>query len=92
MPWVLKANEQYDEAKALLAEYVTVSSIEVYKEGAQREIRNLNKLDTISLYVETLIKLLNEINTEKVIAHPHNGDPVISPTANSKPSARYERL
>lgn len=62
----LKANEQYDEAKKVLSDYVDYASIEIYKERAEKELSNLEKLDSISLYVRNVdLKELNAINTDK---------------------------
>ena len=89
----LKANEEYDEAQAVLEEYVSYASTEVYKERAQQEIRNLQKLDTISLYVRDIeLNLLNEINTANAEYSPsyYNGD--LYYVSNSEPETfkRYD--
>lgn len=73
----LKANEEYDKAKQVLSEYLAYASTELYKERAQKEINNLNKLDTISLFVRDIdLSPLDEINTEKSEYSPsyYNGD------------------
>ncbi len=60
----LKANEQYGDAKEVLTNYVDYASIEIYKERAQQEIKNLEKLDSISLYVRNVdVTPLDNINT-----------------------------
>ena len=60
----LKADEQYENAKKVLSTYANFATIEVYKERAQQEIKNLEKLDSISLYVRNVdLKPLDEINT-----------------------------
>ena len=62
----LKAHERYDDAKEILEEYLTYGTTEIYKERAQKEIANLAKLDSISLYVRDVdLNLLGEINTEQ---------------------------
>lgn len=61
----LKANEQYDDAKKVLENYVTYATAELFKERAENEIKNLSKLDSISLFVRNVdVKPLNGINTE----------------------------
>ena len=73
----LKANEQYEEAKRVLEQYVIHSSVEADKERAEAEIKNLSKLDSISLLVRNVdVELLNEINTENSEYSPsyYNGD------------------
>jgi len=87
----LKANEQYDNALEVLEEYVTYASTEIYKERAQREIQNLQKLDTISLMVRDIdLQLLNEINTPQAEYAPsyYNGD--LYYVTNSEPES-FER-
>ena len=60
----LKADEQYENAKKVLSTYANFATIEIYKERAQQEIKNLEKLDSISLYVRNVdLKPLDEINT-----------------------------
>ncbi len=61
----LKADEQYEGAKQVLTEYIDYASIEIYKERAQKELSNLEKLDSISLNVRNIdLNPLKDINTE----------------------------
>ena len=61
----LKAQEKYDEAKQVISNYLNYASLEIYRDRAQRELRNLEKLDSISLYVRDVdLKPLESINTE----------------------------
>lgn len=72
----LKANKQYDEAKRVLEQYMSYASVEVNKERAETEIKNLSKLDSISLFIRNVnVELLNGINTENSEYSPsyHNG-------------------
>ncbi|WP_084375574.1 OmpA family protein [Roseivirga spongicola] len=62
----LKAEEKYDEAKEVLSNYLGMASLEIYKERAERELANLEKLDSISLNVRNLdLKPLESINSEQ---------------------------
>ena len=62
----LKAEEKYTEAKQVLSNYINYASLEIYKERAQRELANLEKLDSISLNVRNIdLTPLDEINTDK---------------------------
>ncbi|PWL30849.1 OmpA family protein [uncultured Roseivirga sp.] len=62
----LKAEEKYNEAKEVLSNYLGMASLEIYKERAERELANLEKLDSISLNVRNLdLKSLESINSEQ---------------------------
>lgn len=62
----LKAEEKYTEAKEVLANYLNYVSLEIYKERAERELANLEKLDSISLNLRNLdLNPLESINTEQ---------------------------
>lgn len=61
----LKANEQYGEAKDLMESVLQESNSELYRERAQQQLNNLNKLDSIRLNVRDVdLKPLEAINTE----------------------------
>jgi len=67
----LKADEQYDKAKEVLEDYVDEASIEIYRERAQKEIDNLDKLDVIGLDVRNVdLTPLDAINTEQAEYSP----------------------
>lgn len=88
----LKANEEYDKARSVLEEFASIASTEFSKERAQQEIRNLEKLDTLRLYVRDVdLKLLNEINTVDAEYSPsfYNGD--LYYVSNSEPES-FERF
>lgn len=87
----LKANEAYDKAQEVLTEYLNYASIEVYKERAQKELQNLQKLDTIRLFVRDIdLKLLNEINTEKAEYSPSYFEGDLYYVSNNEPET-FER-
>lgn len=62
----LKSEERYDEAKQVLSNFLNYASLEIYKERAQKELNNLNKLDSISLNVRNVdLQPLTAINSEQ---------------------------
>ncbi|HEY9117237.1 MAG TPA: OmpA family protein [Roseivirga sp.] len=62
----LKADENYNKAKEVLSNYLSYASLEIYRDRAQKELQNLEKLDSISLYVRNVdLKPLSEINTDQ---------------------------
>lgn len=62
----LKSEEKYAEAKQVLTNYINYASLEIYKQRAERELANLDKLDSISLYVRNVdLKPLEGINSDK---------------------------
>ncbi|MEC7752855.1 OmpA family protein [Roseivirga sp. UBA1976] len=62
----LKASEEYDKAREVLSNYLTYASLEIYRDRAQRELANLTKLDSISLYVRDVdLKPLESINSDQ---------------------------
>lgn len=88
----LKANEQYDDAKEVLSDYVDYASIEIYKERAQQEIKNLEKLDSISLYVRNVdLQPLDGVNTPQSEYSPtfFNNELFFSSTRESETFDRY---
>ncbi len=67
----LKADENYDKAKEVLSNYLGYASLEIYRKRAEQELSNLEKLDSISLYVRNVdLNPLNSINTEKAEYSP----------------------
>jgi outer membrane protein OmpA-like peptidoglycan-associated protein len=88
----LKANEQYEEAKQVLEDYVTYASVEVLKERAQLEIAHLSKLDSISLFVRDVdVQLLNGINTTNAEYSPSYYDGDLYYVSLSEPG-QFERF
>lgn len=88
----LKANEQYDDAKEVLAQYANFATIELYKERAEQEIKNLEKLDSISLYVRNVdLRPLDEVNTPQAEYSPtfFNNELYFSSTRESETFNRY---
>ncbi len=61
----LKANERYDQAKDLMQAVVQETNSELYRERAQEQLNNLNKLDSIRLQVRDVeLNPLEVINSE----------------------------
>ncbi|OEK02570.1 hypothetical protein BFP97_14020 [Roseivirga sp. 4D4] len=88
----LKANEQYDDAKEVLTQYENFATIEIYKERAQQEIKNLEKLDSISLYVRNVdLTPLDEVNTPQAEYSPtfYNNELYFSSTREAETFNRY---
>lgn len=88
----LKADEQYDTAKELLENYVTSATVEALKERATQEIENLNKLDSISLYVRDVdLTPLNAINTDQFEYSPtfYKNELYFSSTRETETFNRY---
>lgn len=89
----LKADEQYDNAKTILEDYVDYASIEIYRERAQQEIQNLEKLDSIGLYVRNVdLTPLDGINSEQAEYSPFyfNNALYFASTRESETFARYD--
>ncbi len=68
---VLKSTEAYEKAKSVLESYVQVSSVEIYKERAQQELKNLAKLDSISLNVRNVDLKGLSVNSENAEYSPY---------------------
>ena len=60
----LKSVENYDKAKQILSDYVSSSTVEIFKERAVRELQNLAQLDTISLNVRNVDLKGLSVNSE----------------------------
>lgn len=88
----LKADEQYENAKKVLSTYANFATIEIYKERAQQEIKNLEKLDSISLYVRNVdLRPLDEINSSQSEYSPtfFNNELYFSSTREAETFNRY---
>ncbi|OEK06852.1 OmpA family protein [Roseivirga misakiensis] len=89
----LKADEQYENAKAILEDYVDQASVERYRERAQREIDNLEMLDSIGLYVRNVdLTPLDAINSEQAEYSPfyYNKTLFFASTRETETFERYD--
>ena len=68
----LKASERYNDAKNVLQKYLQYATVENFVDRAKAELKNLDKLDSISLNVRNIdVKNAEGINTENAEYSPY---------------------
>ena len=89
----LKSIENYQKARNVLSEYVNTSSVEIYKERAQKELANLAKLDSISLNVRDVELNGLEVNSENAEYSPYflSNELYFTSTRESSMFERYDQ-
>ncbi len=89
----LKSSENYEKAKTVLTDYIGASTIEIHKERAERELKNLAQLDSIALNVRNVDLKGLSINSENAEYSPYffNNELYFATARESSLFERYDQ-